>query len=133
MFNLLDFRQRVLSIRPSLPTKNKWPFCTTSVFQLHTSSCSYFFCFLTLVNFKMSQYIPFSVPPGDSPGLIVVLSINNNLYMSCRMEDNKVVLFLEVNINSHDAIPFYFFLESIKQTNSPCLQPPVLPCPIIFI
>ncbi|XP_024659141.2 interleukin-1 beta isoform X1 [Maylandia zebra] len=47
------------------------------------------------VNFKMSQYIPFSVPPGDSPGLIVVLSINNNLYMSCRMEDNKVVLFLE--------------------------------------
>uniref|UniRef100_A0A3Q2VCU9 Interleukin-1 beta n=2 Tax=Haplochromini TaxID=319058 RepID=A0A3Q2VCU9_HAPBU len=50
----------------------------------------------------MSRYIPFSVPPGDSPGLIVVLSINNNLYMSCRMEDNKVVLFLEVNINSHD-------------------------------
>uniref|UniRef100_A0A3Q4N715 Interleukin-1 n=1 Tax=Neolamprologus brichardi TaxID=32507 RepID=A0A3Q4N715_NEOBR len=47
------------------------------------------------VNFKMSRYIPFSVPLGDSPCLIVVLSINNNLYMSCRMEDNKVVLFLE--------------------------------------
>lgn len=61
----------------------------------------------------MSRYIP-SVPPGDSPGLIVVLSIDNNLYMSCRMEDDKVVLFLEVNINSHDAIPFYLFLESIK-------------------
>lgn len=87
--------------------------------QLQSSSYTWtpvtFFCFLTLVNFKMSRYIPFSVPPGDSPCLIVVLSINNNLYMSCRMEDNKVVLFLEVNINSHDTIPFYFFLEVLNR------------------